>query len=149
MAGEAPLQFRGIGGIYKIQVQESSAVDEYTCACNWLLAAITAQVGHSRVYNGWVPETVTIAPDTEFVTFVWDRSDPIKYTHGQGVGRVRVVPLYFEIIVWVQSKEYTTGIRSTSAGLVGALDVAHTDRGADGVILGAERVELRVARAQI
>ena len=148
MAGEGPLQFRGIGGIYLIHVQESSALDEYTCACNWLAAAIAAQVGHSRVYNGWIPETVSIAAGTEFVTYVWDRSDPIKYVHGQGTGRVRVVPLYFEVLVWKQGKDYG-GINTTSAGIVGALDVAATDRGADGFILGAERTELRIARAQI
>jgi hypothetical protein len=115
----------------------------YECICNWLSTAIQAQVGHTRVYNGWVPETVTIAEGTEFVTFVWDHADPDKYTFDSGVSRPRVTTMYFEILVWKQGKDFV-GIVDTAAGLVGALDV-YTTTTADGTISGAERYQFKLA----
>lgn len=143
MPTEGPLHFRGIGGIYKIACQAPNE-NEYACIVNWLFAAIPAAVGHGRVYNEW-PETANIAAGTEFVTFVWDRADPDKYTHGAGGTRTRVTVMYFEILVWKQGQKYDS-IDTTAATLVAALDVGATDRGADGVILGAERYQFKLAR---
>jgi hypothetical protein len=143
MATEGPLHFRGIGGTYKITAQATNE-NEYALIVNWLYAAIAAAVGHSRVYQDW-PETQSIAAGTEFITYVFDHADPDKYTHGAGNSRTRVTIMYFEILVWKQGQNYAS-IDSTAATLTGALDVAMTDRGADGVITGAERYQFKLAR---
>ena len=142
MAGtnEGPLQFRGIGGIYLVEVQVTTQ-DEYTCANNFLYEYICTAVGHTRVYDRWVPETVSIAAGTEFVTYVYDHADPDIYTHGVGPGRQRVVPLYFEVLVWKQGINYQN-ITTTATTLRGALDVVAVAR-ADGHINGAHRYQFK------
>lgn len=140
----AAIQYRAVGGIYKIACQAPNE-NEYACIVNWLYEAIAAAVGHSRVYNEWPMETASISAGTEFVTFVWDHADPDKYTLGAGASRTRVSVQYFEILAWKQSKNYD-GIDATAATLTGALDVGQTDRTSDGVILGAERYQFKLAR---
>jgi hypothetical protein len=139
----ALLQFRGIGGIYLVEVQVTTQ-DEYTCANNFLYDYITAAVGHSRVYDRWVPETVSINAGTEFITYVYDHADPDRYTHGSGATQTRIVPLYFEVLVWKQGTNYIN-ITSTATTLRGALNVVSLDR-VDGHINGCCRHQFRAGQ---
>jgi hypothetical protein len=141
-----PVQFRGIGGVYKVAVQDATNDDDYTLLVNWLSSTVATALGHSRIYNRYAPEQADIGAGQEFVTYFWKRADPDKYTHDRGTGRTRVSVHYVEVLVWAQGKTYA-GIAASAARLVGALDVGATTT-ADGVILGAERESFLATAAE-
>lgn len=142
MAGDGPTQFRGIGGVYRIDTQVTTE-DDYTLLANWLSATIAATLGYTRVFNGAAPEASDIGSGTRFATFDWQRADPDKYT--QGPTRVRSTTHYVEVLVWLQGKTYA-GIAADAALLATALDVGPTPT-ADGHIAGAERFSFVATRA--
>lgn len=132
----AVLQFRGIGGEYLIVVQ---ATDEFKAADDWLYSAITgANLVSTRVYNGEVPETVSIPAGTLWVTYRWVRNaQPDTFTMGPAQTRQPVSHLVYEVLVWVQAKSYDPA-SATAAALRPLLDVAQVAT-TGGTILGAQR----------